>query len=189
MKKFLMLMMASVLLLGATSCTSCKREKQNNETMVEKSIKTDYAYMETTYEDFVWYEAQVVLDNFIDEDNEASVNSVANVFQYLDTAGQPHVVIFTHSSDGCDTSYHDDFWLEDCVIEPSDIKITFNEAYDWLMKANYKKPHSNKCALRKSVGPYDSNPQYMFGNIYSTLFVDAVTGNVSDTDPAFVPCK
>lgn len=186
MKRFLMFMMTAVLLLGATSCNSCKREKQTNETMVEKTIKTDYDYMFATYEDFVWYESQIVTDEWFDESNTVTVASVTNVFQYIE-GGQPHVVMFKHYDGKCDTTITEDFWIEDCAVKPLDITVTFNDAYKSMMKSNYPKPHSQKCAIRKSVGPYDSNVQYTFGNIESTLYVDAKTGDVSLYDPAFVP--
>lgn len=186
MKKFLMFMMAAVLLLGATSCTSCKREKQTDETMVEKTIKTDYAYMTANHEDFVWYEAQIVTNEWFDESNTVTVASVTNVFQYIEE-GQPHVVMLKHYDGKCDITITEDFWIEDCAMKPLDITVPFNDAYEIMMKSNYPKPHSQKCAIRKSVGPYDSNAQYTFGNIESTLYVDAKTGDVSLYDPAFVP--
>jgi len=72
-------------------------------------------------------------------------------------------------------------------MKPLDVTVTFNDAYESMMRTNHPKPHSQKCAIRKSVGPYDSNAQYTFGNIESTLYVDAQTGDVSLYDPAFVP--
>ena len=181
-----MFMMAAVLLLGATSCNSCKREKQTNETQVERIIASDYNYMESVYEGFVWYETQIVTNEWFDESNTVTLASVTNVFQYIED-GQPHVVMFKHYDGKCDTTIKEDFWIEDCTIEPKDVIITFNDAYERMMRTNYPKPHSQKCAIRKSVGPYDSNAQYTFGNIESTLYVDAVTGDVSLYDPAFVP--
>lgn len=65
------------------------------------------------------------------------------------------------------------------------INISYKEAYEKMMEANYPKPHSKHCVLRKEVGPYDCNPQYIFGNIEAQIYVDAVTGAVSDQSPAF----
>ena len=184
MKKFLMFMMAAVLLLGATSCNSCKREKQT----VGQTIVSDYDYMVSNYDSsFVWYESQIKLGGWIDEDNPPAIASVANVFQYFD--GQPHVIIFTHYGDRCDTARHDDIWIEDCAMEPTDVKITYDEAYEWLQKANIMRPHSKNCILREPVGPYGCNPQYVFGNIHDCVFVDAVTGAVKSENPAFEPNK
>jgi hypothetical protein len=39
--------------------------------------------------------------------------------------------------------------------------------------------------LRKEVAPLDCNPQYIFGNKRAQLYVDAVTGEVKDYNPAY----
>lgn len=179
-----MFMMAAVLLLGATSCNSCKREKQT----VGNTIISDYNYMSENHDGFVWYESQITLCGYLDEGKPAEVKSVSNVFQYV-ADGQPHVAIFTHTAEGCDTIRKDDFWIEDCAMTPDEVMITFEEAYEWLMKANLPKPHSRNCILREPVGPYSCNPQYVFGNIHDCVFVDAATGDVNSENPAFIPKK
>ena len=187
MRKNIMYLLASVLLLGATSCTSCvgEKQKQQHDIIIEDAIQSDYNYMEANHAAFVWYEAQITLSKRLDEDNDAEVLTLNNVFQFFKD-GQPNVVIFTHTYGGCDTSYYyNDFWIEDCAITTDDVKVTFKEAYDNLMKANYVKPHSINCTLRKPVGPRDCNALYIFGNTHSTLFVDAINGKVSDVNPAF----
>jgi hypothetical protein len=39
--------------------------------------------------------------------------------------------------------------------------------------------------LRLPVGPKDCNPQWVFGDIGDVLFIDAITGEIRDYDPAF----
>lgn len=180
MKKVFSIIMCGLMLL-TVACTKKK------DSLLEQSLKSDFAYMEKTYgEEFVWYEAQIVTNEWFDESNAVTVASVTNVFQYIEE-GQPHVVMLKHYDGQCDTTITEDFWIEDCAIEPNNVIITFKDAYEQMMKSNFPKPHSQKCAIRKSVGPYDSNAQYTFGNIESTLYVDAKTGDVSLYDPAFVP--
>ena len=55
------------------------------------------------------------------------------------------------------------------------------------MEANCPKPHSKKCTLRKELGPNgaDVNAQYIFGNSEQQVYVDAVTGKVSLTNPVY----
>lgn len=56
------------------------------------------------------------------------------------------------------------------------------------MASNFPKPHSRNCVLRREIGPIpDVNPQYIFGNTKSQLYVDAVTGSVTNHTPAFQP--
>ena len=57
------------------------------------------------------------------------------------------------------------------------------------MEANIVKPHSKVCVLRKAVGPKEANVQYIFGNEDGAVFVDAVTGDVTDVDPFFTETK
>lgn len=66
-----------------------------------------------------------------------------------------------------------------------DIEITFNEAFQRVMESNYPKPHSKNCVLRKEVGSTDYHPQYIFGNPHAQLYVDAVTGEVTDKNPIY----
>lgn len=69
------------------------------------------------------------------------------------------------------------------------ISLTFKEAYQKIMEINFPKPHSKQCVLRKPLGPIDCHPQYIFGNIRSQLYVDAITGGVTDKNPAFYGSK
>lgn len=178
MKKFFFVTMAIALLLGATSC-----KKQQT---VEQTITSDYTYMSEHHPDFVWYESQITLADYLDNSSSTAFKYVDNVFQYFED-GQPHVIIFTHTGSKVDSTKHNDIWIEDCAMKPADIAINYRQAYEQMMKSNYPKPHSRQCTLREEVGPYPSNPQYIFGNIDSQLYVDAKTGRVSNASPAFNP--
>lgn len=96
-----------------------------------------------------------------------------------------HLVIFGHSSDAYTVKEVESAWLEDNDMAGDNITITYRQAYERLMQSNYEKPHSKKCTLRKMVGPRPCNPQYIFGNMHRCLFVDVVTGDVTDINPAF----
>lgn len=65
------------------------------------------------------------------------------------------------------------------------IKLTYKDAFDRVMATNCPKPHSQHVVLRKELGPKVANPQYIFGNSSAQLYVDAVTGEVRDTNPVF----
>lgn len=193
MKKFLMFLMASVLLFGASSCTSCNKEKQKMETMVENTIKSDLAYMCENYGCmYTWYEADILLNEFLDdEDCTGTVYGITNVFQVIvdedSLSGTSKVIMITHTADVMQVKEVEGLWIEDCALDTSKIGITYRQAYQRLMEANYDKPHSKNCILREPLGPYSCNPQYVFGNIHEPIFVDAVTGNVVNTNPAFIP--
>ena len=42
-------------------------------------------------------------------------------------------------------------------------------------------------SLRLPVGPVACNAQWVIGDVYDVIFVDAVTGEISDVNPAFKP--
>ena len=115
---------------------------------------------------------------------------VVNVFQviekYSDTCFDTFVYKYQHFADGTikEDSVHG-FWVEDYPLNEEAIKVTFKEAYEKVMAVNLPKPHTRQVVLRKQVGPVDANPQWIFGNLHSQIYVDAVTGEVSNENPAF----
>lgn len=192
MKKFLMFLMAFTLLLGYTSCNSCSKEKEQSD-LVSRTVSLDREYMCANFScDYVYYETQIKLAEYVDEEDcTGAVVGITNIFQTVeggDSAYTPHVYTFKHTGDTLIISIVQDFWIEDCDMAKDKITITYSQAYENLMKADCIKPHSNDCVLRKMVGPYECNPQYIFGGAFDEcIFVDAITGNVSLENPAFTP--
>jgi hypothetical protein len=87
-----------------------------------------------------------------------------------------------------DSSYIEEiegFWVEDMNMNDEIISVTYKQAFQLINEVNFPKPHSKNCVLRKEVGPIEANPQYIFGNIESQLYVDALTGDVTDESPSF----
>lgn len=198
MKKFIILgLMLAIVSIMATGCSSCQSEnkKQGIEVKMsaltpETSISTDREYMaihQTT--DYRWYETAIVLKDYLDAENPtATIQSVDNVFQVATadaSGGDSEVFIFSHSDDGIKTTTYKGFWIEDCPLNEEAIKLTFKQAYEMVMETNSPKPHSRKCVLRLPVGPKPCNAQWCFGNIHEQLWVDAVTGEVRNFNPAF----
>lgn len=204
MKRILFgLFMLMMLMIGMNSCTGCNKSQDVNnvdttevasdtaELNVENLISMDrQAMYNKVGEDYRWYETCMQLNDFLDEENDGSLAEVVNVFQAV-VARSEHsfdtkVYKFQHFADGtwAEDSIHG-FWIEDEPMNNEAIKVTYKEAYDKLMATNLPKPHSRYVTLRKEVGPVAANPQYIFGNMRETIFVDAVTGEVFDYNPAF----
>lgn len=159
---------------------------------VEHVVATDKQAMFTQFnKDYRYFESQITLKNFMDGENaSAEVAEINNVFQVVDIAedqksADVHVVMFNHVGEKTETTVIHSFWMEDYPLNDEAIKVTFEQAFDKMMKANIVKPHSRKCTLRKEVGPKDANPQWIFGNSRAQVYVDAVTGDVSAINPAF----
>lgn len=202
MKRFFYLFtLIAVLSMGIASCDGCKNEKNeksadstevvtNDSVMVvENVVGMDRQYMFTNYgKDYRWYETCIVLKDFLDGENDGTITGVSNIFQKVfekEGGADVIVVMFTHVGDSTQIDVKDAFWVEDRPMNDDAIKVTFKEAYEKVMATNLPKPHSRHIVLRKEVGPLDANPQYIFGNSEAQIYVDAVTGEVTDKNPAY----
>ena len=190
-----MLIGALLLIIGVNSCT-CSTTDEPSEVSGEKAsvenlVSLDRQDMFVKHGgDYRWYETGVQLRNWLDEENDGSIEMVVNIFQVVEqcseTTFDTYVYKYQHFADGTmnEDSVHG-FWVEDWPLEEEVIKITFAEAFERLMEANIPKPHSRMAVLRKEVGPKIANPQWIFGNLHETVYVDAVTGEVKSSSPSF----
>jgi len=195
MRKFIFVMMLAIITM-LTSCEKEKKEQQNlNETkveslIVENTVSTDREFMFLNYgEDYRWFETCILMKNFMDEETDGSVEAVTSIFQVVTEVESgcydTHVIMTVHTLDTNTIEVKEGFWVEDYPLNNEAICISFEEAFTKLMEANCPKPHSKHCVLRKEIGPVDANPQYIFGNSRSQVYVDATTGEVSTSNPVF----
>lgn len=201
MKKYLMLMcvaLLSVMTLTLSGCKGCKSEKKKEvpvlmqgKFVVENIISTDKQFMYVNYGGkYSWFETCILLKDYLDEDCNGDIAGVSNVFQVVtmdEGGGDSHVILMAHTPTADTIDVKHGFWIEDCPMNNDAINITYRQAFDAIMRANYPKPHSRQCTLRKPIGPKDCNPQWVFGNIREQLWVDAVTGDVATSNPTFAP--
>ena len=195
MRKFLVFLMGIMLMIGVSACT-CSRQKKDvdstvAELVVENVVSLDRQAMNLAHGgDYRWFETGVQLKNWLDEENDGSIDMVVNVFQvveeYDSTSFDTFVYKYQHFSDGTvnEEGIHG-FWVEDYPLNEEAIVVTFKEAFEKVQEANLPKPHTRQVVLRKQVGPKEANPQWIFGNLREQIYVDAVTGAVSDKNPAF----
>lgn len=196
MRKFIFfLTLAAMLCLG--SCSSCSHQEQPVEPetvaalVVENTISADREYMFLNYgENYSWYESYIVLKDFLDsEECDGTIESVSNVFQVVveeETGADAFAVFSNYTLDSYGYEVREGIWVGDFSLNSEEIKLTFEEAFQKIQEVNAPKPHSRHCVLRREVGPVPNvNPQYVFGNNKAQLYVDVVTGEVSDVNPAF----
>ena len=195
MKKLFVLISSIMLMIGVSACTCTQQKKDVEpavaELVVENVISMDRQAMTLAHGgDYRWYETGVQLKNFLDEENDGSIDMIVNVFQVIEqydsTSFDTFVYKYQHFSDG---SFNEEgihgFWVEDYPLENEAIKVTFKEAFEKVQEVNLPKPHTRQVVLRKEIGPKEANPQWIFGNLRSQIYVDAITGDVRSTSPSF----
>ena len=196
------------LVLGFSSCNGCKSEAsqevtkdstevvtdstvQTNVINVEHAIATDRQAMFLKYgKDYRWYETDILLPEFLNSENVTSDPiMVVNIFQSVVKRGEGFdtwVFKFQHLNDGTVlTDSVRGFWIENQPLNDEVIKLKYVEAFDKIMQTNAPKPQSKHVTLRNPVGPIAINTQWIFGNIHEQLWVDAITGEVKNSNPAF----
>lgn len=196
MKKILGLMLFVSLML--TSCSKCSNDDvtlgtdslNKAELVVDNLISTDKENMYLNYgNDYRWYEACVLMNDFLDEETDGSILEEVNIFQSIVGKGNGYdtqVFKYQHFNDG--TFVKDSvkgFWIEDFPLEDSLIRISYDSAFALIQRVNFPKPHTRNAILRNPIGPKKVNPQWVFGNLKEQLWVDAVTGEIKTSNPAF----
>lgn len=158
---------------------------------VEHAIATDRQAMYLKFgKDYRWYETDILLPEFLNSENVTSDPvMVVNIFQSVVERGtgfDTYVWKFQHLADGTVlTDSIQGFWIENQALNDEVIKLKYVEAFDKIMQTNAPKPQSKHVTLRNPVGPIAINTQWIFGNIHEQLWVDAVTGDVKNSNPAF----
>ena len=180
--------------MGCVLMFSCNRTNKVVEPAplnVENTISVDKEKMYlTSGEDYRWYETLILLNNYLDEENDGSIAEVVNIFQKVTNRDEhsfdTEVYKFQHFADGtCVIDSIRGFWVEDFPLVDSLITITYDKAFELTNQVNLPKPHSRHVCLRNPIGPISVNPQWVFGNIESQIWIDAKTGEAKNSDPAF----
>ena len=190
MKKVIYFLAALAVVAGLASC-KCTREQEPVVLNPEATISVDRDAMAAVDSAYRWFETRAEYDNFFDADTTLTLNKVESIFQVAveDSLGiKTYVYDFVHELgvEDADPEVVEGFVLDDMPLNTVEVAITFDEALERMMEANLPKPHSTKAVLRRELGPKQGvNAQYIFGNIEAQVFVDAVTGDVTDKNPAF----
>ena len=204
MKKILVFLMSVVLF---AACSGCSQPQQKDLKVadtteviidsakapvidVEHAIATDRQAMYLKFKDnYRWFETCIRLPEFLDAEEVVSApEMVVNVFQSIVEKGNgfdTKVWKFQHLADTIITDSIDGFWIEDCALNNDSIKLNYKAAFEKMLQVNLPKPHSKNVVLRNPVGPVGVNAQWVFGNISEQIWVDAVTGEASNSNPAF----
>lgn len=188
MKKLFTLLMVAMM-FAFSACNSCN--KVEKEQTVEDILTADYDYMVENYDTtFVWYEVEFILNDYLDDEEcDGTIKEFTNIFQVVTPIDSVNtnafIVKMFHAGKISTVETEEGFWCEDVAMDKDRMQVTYTEAYQRMTESNYQKPHANTCTLRNALGPKIANSQYIFGNVTAQIYVDAVTGDVSDQSPVF----
>ena len=213
MKKIIFLMLALVTLgmtVGVVACAGCSKGETakiddpvvvyHDYDGVVQDFTAGVGHIQALHrqtmawltggKEYQWRNSRVILNDTVTMDNidDLHVVAVNDVFFYWDSQKGPMVqYINSHVKYGVQIPYPiNDIWIEDADMSEQPIKISAEEALMRLKEWNGILPKDcNFIILRLPVGPKDCNPQWTFGDVYDVLFIDAVTGEIRDYDPAF----
>lgn len=190
MKKLFYFLAALSVAVGLASC-KCTKDEEPVVEFAEATIAADKAKMDEKADTYKWFETRAEYDNFFDADTTLTLIKVESLFQVAveDSLGvKTFVYDFVHEADEVDADAEpiEAFVLDDMPLNDEQIVLTFSDALERLFEANLPKPHSSKVVLRKVLGPKEGvNAHYIFGNTEEQVFVDAVTGDVTDVNPFY----
>ena len=139
---------------------------------------------------YQWRNSLVILNDTVTAENidDLHIVSIRDVFYYWSNKFGPQVQYITdHVVYGTQIPYPiSDVWIEDRDMSNAPIKLSAEEALTRLKEWNGILPKDcNFIILRLPVGPKDCNPQWVFGDVFDVLFIDAVTGEIRTWNPAF----
>lgn len=189
MKKILLMLMVGLIVAGCSCSKKNPKEQGIAKIVVENTVSTDREAMALKNPNYKWFKTGILFEKYLDEENDGTISEVVNVFQTVEgdsISFDTEVFKFQHFSDGTFASDSvKGFWIEDYPLNEEEIKVTFDSAFVLINQVNLPKPHSKYCTLRKPIGPKACNAQWIFGNIQSQIWVDAKTGEIRESNPAF----
>lgn len=145
---------------------------------------------EIALNNYQWRNSLVILNDTVTAENidDLHIVSIRDVFYYWSNKFGPQVQYITdHVVYGTQIPYPiSDVWIEDKDMSDAPIKFSAEDALNRLKEWNGILPKDcNFLTLRLPVGPKDCNPQWVFGDVFDVLFIDAVTGEIRTWNPAF----
>lgn len=200
------------MMVGVCSCNGCKSEQKGDGQ--EAQVYHDYdgvvqdftagvehiqaLHRQTMFsvlgvEKYEWRNSKIVFNDSITTEtiDDLHVTDVNDVFYYWDEQKGPQVqFINSNVKSGTQIPWPtNDVWIEDDDLSEAPIKLTPEQALMRLKEVNCPIPPAKSMSLRLPVGPVACNPQYVVGDVFDVIFIDAVTGEVSNWNPAFNPKK
>lgn len=204
-----LLTLVCVALTGCSSCHSDKAKQETKDVVCHDydGVVQDFTagvshiqalHRQTMYQlaqqgnpvsGYQWRNSRIIFNDTLTFDNidNLHITDINDVFYYWDKDKGPQVqYVNVNVKRGTQIPWPiTDIWIEDDDLSDQPINLSCEEAIMRLKEYNGILPKSYYITLRLPVGPKKCNPQWTFGDQYTVLFIDAVTGEIRDSDPAF----
>jgi len=202
-----LLMLVGIALTGCSSCHSDKAKQETKDVVYHdydgvvqdftagvahiQSLhrQTAYSVIHDKTDRYQWRNSRVIFSDTLTLENidDLHVTDINDVFYYWDNEKGPQVqYVNVNVKRGTQVPYPiNDIWIEDDDLSDAPIVLTCEDALQRLKEWNGILPKARYITLRVPVGSLKCNPQWTLGDTHNVLFIDAVTGEVSDWCPAF----
>ena len=154
------------------SCDRCSKPTQDIFTgyNYDKVVQSDYDYISSQYDDFHFYEVDVLYKDILSSDCIPEIISIKTVFQCNDTC-----IMFIHSSGQDDTTYTQGWYLE-CMDMTAYNAVNYDSCMR-IIEPFRSELNTRALTFRRILAPpFPKNGQYIFGT--GILVVDGVTGEI-----------
>ena len=205
MKKiFFMGFLLMIVSMITTGCSSCQSENNKQELIINDydGVIQDFTasvenitalHRQIVFEvvgdqQINWYETRAIFNDTITFENldDLHIVDINNVFQTFDpdlcwqvTSNVKYGTMLPSPVPG--------LWIEDFDLNRAEIDLSVEDVLQRLQEWDGILPPAKQITLRKPVGPKECNAQYVIGNIAEVIWIDAVTGDIRNTCPAFEP--
>ena len=136
---------------------------------------------------YEWRNLQVKFNRKITSEtlDDLHVVDITDVFYYWDDGPWVQYITSNVKDGTLIPAKIPDIWIEDEDMSEAEIKLWPEDVIKRLKEWNGIVPPASTMILRRPVGPRRCNAQWVIGNIGEVIFIDAVTGEITDWCPAF----
>ena len=204
MKKIFFGLMLAMVSIMATGCSGCQSENKQQPVLTADydGVVQDFTagtkhilalHRQTMFNlvkghEYQWRNLQVQFNDFITAENldDLHITDVTSVFFYWNEGPWVQYITSNVKKGTLIPNKIQDVWIEDCDMSECEIKLDVEDVLKRLKEWNGVIPEKSKgMVLRLPVGPRNCNAQWVIGGIGDPIFIDAVTGEITNWCPSF----
>lgn len=200
------MMLMSIVLLS--SCNGCQQQKVAPDEEGQVLNASDYdgvvadftagtnqiiaLHKQTMYnlcggKSYEWRNLNVLFNDTIKAEtiDDLKIVDITSVFYYWDNGPWVQFITSNVKKGMLIPAKIPDVWIEDDDMSEAEIKLSAEDVLKRLKEWNGVIPPAKAMTLRMPIGPRNCNAQWVIGALSDVIFIDAVTGEISNWCPAF----